>query len=51
MKIYRTTHGMLVEQQGRFHPANVEFDDLVRSTTHNYSPRKASGPRLSLRPR
>jgi 2-dehydro-3-deoxy-D-arabinonate dehydratase len=31
MKIYNSTRGLLVEQQGRFHALNAEFDDLVRS--------------------
>ena len=31
MKIYSTTRGLLVEQQGRFHTATATFDDLVRS--------------------
>ena len=31
MKIYNTTRGLLVEQQGRFHALNAGFDDLVRS--------------------
>ena len=31
MKIYNTTRGLLVEQQGRFHTATADFDDLVRS--------------------
>ncbi len=33
MKIYNTTRGLLAEHQGRFHAANVEFDDLVRSNS------------------
>lgn len=31
MKVYRTTRGLLVERQGRFHALNAEFDDLIRS--------------------
>ncbi len=32
MKIYKTTRGLLVEQDGNIHPLNVSFDDLVRSS-------------------
>ena len=31
MKIYNSTRGLLVEQQGRFHVMNAGFDGLVRS--------------------
>jgi 2-dehydro-3-deoxy-D-arabinonate dehydratase len=31
MKIYKTTRGLLVEQQGRFHTVNAGFDDPARS--------------------
>jgi 2-dehydro-3-deoxy-D-arabinonate dehydratase len=31
MKIYRTTRGLLVEQQGRFHAVSADLDDMVRS--------------------
>ncbi len=31
MKIYNSTRGLLVEQQGRFHALRADFDDLVRS--------------------
>lgn len=32
MKIYKTTRGLLVEQDGNIHPLNISFDDLVRSS-------------------
>ncbi|HEV2576068.1 MAG TPA: fumarylacetoacetate hydrolase family protein [Acidobacteriaceae bacterium] len=36
MKIYRTTHGLLVEEHGNIHALNASFDDLVRSS-HPFS--------------
>ncbi len=36
MKIYRTTRGLLVEEQGTVHTLHVSFDDLVRSS-HPFS--------------
>ncbi|HEX5284000.1 MAG TPA: fumarylacetoacetate hydrolase family protein [Bryocella sp.] len=32
MKIYKTTRGLLVEEEGNIHPLNASFDDLVRSS-------------------